>query len=88
MLKVVQDMSASMRDFHNKLREIKSTLRKFLYVLLDLCTDNDALELFLDKDDQIEGLGTRSTDIHPRILQALHLKHKDFVNHDSCQQVC
>ena len=44
------------------------------------------VELFLDQDDDIEGVSRGSTVLR-RIDQALQLNHKDFVTHDSCQQV-
>ncbi len=44
------------------------------------------MSLLLARDDDIQGLSIKDDSSMPRVYQALQLRHKDFVTHDSCQQ--
>lgn len=86
LLGQVRGLKATMKAFQNKLERIESGLQAFTVGMLHLCQGRPQVELFLDRDDQIDGISRGSTVLR-RIDQALQLGHKDFVTHDSCQQV-
>ena len=82
-----QELAKKMAAFGNALQAMKSQLQNFLLQLLSFCNGKEQVELFLDRDDDIDGLSIRDCSVMPRIHQAIRLDLQDFVTHDHCQQV-
>eukprot|EP00095_Tigriopus_kingsejongensis_P004592 maker-scaffold416_size178335-snap-gene-0.25 protein:Tk04592 transcript:maker-scaffold416_size178335-snap-gene-0.25-mRNA-1 annotation:"short transient receptor potential channel 5-like" len=87
LLEAVQERSAGLIAFGNKLELITKTVRRFVWTLLNNCEGKKQVELFLGQDDDIDGLSLKGSTLLPRIYQGLQLNLEDFVTHDNCQQV-
>ncbi|XP_059092149.1 short transient receptor potential channel 5-like [Tigriopus californicus] len=87
LLETVQEWSSTLIAFGNTLDLIAKMVKKFIWVMLNLCEGKAQVELFLGQDDGIDGLSLKGSTLLPRIYQGLQLSLEDFVTHDSCQQV-
>ena len=86
-LKTSKNLINNMTSFSNTLQNIAERLEEFTLHMLDLCNNKDQVKLFLEQNDDIDGIIIEHGSKMPRIFQALDLRHKDFVTHDNCQRV-
>ena len=50
----------------NKLDDISKGLKRFIYMLLDLCEGKRQVEIFLGQDDDINGISIKGSTMLPR----------------------
>ena len=99
LIQICSRLARTRRVAIKKVKNIKKCLEQFLVKMLDLCQPGDyrrdkgrearnqcEIALFLNKDDNLKDISIKGTSLLPRIMQSLHLRLHDFVNHDYCQQ--
>ena len=85
LVKICSTIANKRKTMINKIDDINKSLKKFTTKMLDLCRGSQEITLFLKRDDNLEDVSVRGTNLLPRINQAIHLEFQEFVMHDFCQ---
>ena len=87
LIKICSTIANRRKAMINKVDDINKSLKSFTTKMLDLCSGSEEITLFLKHDDNLEDVAVRGSNLLPRINQAIYLEFKEFVMHDSCQNV-